>query len=104
MHFRSGGIDPGRDGCRVPLPWAGTARPFGFSPAGAAVAVAPPAGALGRPDRRGQLADPGSMLHLYRDCAAIRRAEAGLGDGPMAWLPSGPGRARVRARRSASSA
>ena len=26
MHFRSGGTDPGRDGCRVPLPWAG-ARP-----------------------------------------------------------------------------
>jgi hypothetical protein len=20
MHFRSGGVDPGRDGCRVPLP------------------------------------------------------------------------------------
>ena len=23
MHARSGGIDPGRDGCRVPLPWSG---------------------------------------------------------------------------------
>jgi alpha-glucosidase len=23
MWFRSGGVDPGRDGCRVPLPWAG---------------------------------------------------------------------------------
>ncbi len=22
MHFRSGGVDPGRDGCRVPLPWS----------------------------------------------------------------------------------
>ena len=35
MHFRSGGADPGRDGCRVPLPWSGEARPFGFSAAGA---------------------------------------------------------------------
>ncbi len=34
MHDRSGGTDPGRDGCRVPLPWSGTAAPFGFSPAG----------------------------------------------------------------------
>ncbi len=35
MHFRSGGIDPGRDGCRVPLPWSGDRAPFGFSPDGA---------------------------------------------------------------------
>ena len=33
MHFRSEGVDPGRDGCRVPLPWSGTSAPFGFSPA-----------------------------------------------------------------------
>ena len=32
MHFQSGGVDPGRDGCRVPLPWSGSAPPFGFSP------------------------------------------------------------------------
>src|SRR4029077_1989905 len=31
MHDRSGGIDPGRDGCRVPLPWSGSTPPFGFS-------------------------------------------------------------------------
>src|SRR5678815_1648554 len=35
MHFRSGGVDPGRDGCRVPLPWSGGEAPFGFSPDGA---------------------------------------------------------------------
>ncbi|WP_026453436.1 glycoside hydrolase family 13 protein, partial [Saccharomonospora iraqiensis] len=27
---RSGHTDRGRDGCRVPLPWSGTAPPFGF--------------------------------------------------------------------------
>ena len=49
MHARSGGIDPGRDGCRVPLPWAGTAAPFGFSPADAVgLALAQPARPLGR--------------------------------------------------------
>jgi alpha-glucosidase len=31
MHRRSGGVDPGRDGCRVPLPWSGVAAPYGFS-------------------------------------------------------------------------
>ena len=29
---RTGGADPGRDGSRVPLPWAGKEPPFGFSP------------------------------------------------------------------------
>ncbi len=35
MWPRSGRVDPGRDGCRVPMPWAGVEAPFGFSPAGA---------------------------------------------------------------------
>ncbi|HEY3015473.1 MAG TPA: glycoside hydrolase family 13 protein, partial [Nocardioides sp.] len=29
---RSGHTDPGRDGCRVPLPWSGDTAPYGFSP------------------------------------------------------------------------
>ena len=29
---RTSGADPGRDGARVPLPWSGLERPFGFSP------------------------------------------------------------------------
>ncbi len=33
MHFQSGGVDPGRDGCRVPLPWSGTVRAVRFQPA-----------------------------------------------------------------------
>ncbi len=49
---RTGGADPGRDGCRVPLPWAGPEPPFGFSPPGAAApAVAAAARGLARPDR-----------------------------------------------------
>ena len=53
MYFRSGGTDPGRDGCRVPLPWSGSGPPFGFSPAGARErAVAAAAGPLGRPHGR----------------------------------------------------
>ena len=89
MHVRSGGVDPGRDGCRVPLPWSGDRPPFGFSPEGTTAApwLSQPAhwAAL---TAEAQLADPGSMLRLYRALLHIRREEPGLGDGPFAWLPS----------------
>ena len=42
MHARSGGVDPGRDGCRVPVPWSGSAAPYGFSPDGASSWLAQP--------------------------------------------------------------
>ena len=91
MHARSGGTDPGRDGCRVPLPWSGAEPPFGFSPDGAA----------GRPwlsqpvdwadlTVEAQTADPGSMLELYRAALRIRRAEPDLGDGALAWRAAAP--------------
>ena len=35
MHFQSGGTDPGRDGCRVPLPWDGTSRRSASGPTAA---------------------------------------------------------------------
>ncbi len=53
MYLRSGGQDPGRDGCRVPLPWSGSRPPFGFTPAGRhGRALASPAGSLGPAHRR----------------------------------------------------
>ena len=91
MHERSGGVDPGRDGCRVPLPWSGTTAPFGFSAAGTTASPW-----LTQPGHWAALtveaeeADPDSMLHLYRAVLATRRAERGLGDGPFAWLESAP--------------
>ena len=92
MHERSGGVDPGRDGCRVPLPWSGDRPPFGFSPARA---TARPW--LSQPVHwadltvEAQLGDPRSMLLLYRAALHIRRQEPGLGDGPFTWLPKTPG-------------
>lgn len=96
MHFRSGGVDPGRDGCRVPLPWRGTEPPFGFSPAAPG-----PDGTVARPwlpqppewaglTVQAQEADPGSMLWLYRQALRIRKRERSLGDGTLTWLPSEP--------------
>jgi alpha-glucosidase len=90
IFWRTGGADPGRDGCRVPLPWSGDEPPFGFSPAGAS---APPW--LPQPARwagytaQGEAADPDSMLSLYRAALHHRSAETNLGDGEMAWLPAG---------------
>jgi alpha-glucosidase len=91
MHYRSGGIDPGRDGCRVPLPWSGTTAPFGFSPAGAA-------GDPWLPQPTGwssytvdaQATDDGSMLALYRAALRIRRAEPELGNDALTFLDVAP--------------
>nr|WP_217181720.1 glycoside hydrolase family 13 protein [Streptomyces sp. AC495_CC817] len=85
MHFRSGGVDPGRDGCRVPLPWSGNATPYGFggSPW------------LPQPDDWAALSveaqerDPESTLHLYRDAIALRRRIPDLADGDVEWLELG---------------
>ncbi|MFY1634322.1 glycoside hydrolase family 13 protein [Solwaraspora sp. WMMB335] len=89
MFVRSGGADPGRDGCRVPLPWAGDAPPFGFSPDGATARPWLPQPADWK-DRtvRAQTGDPHSMLELYRAALALRRTEPALGDGELAWLPA----------------
>ncbi|SDC24204.1 alpha-glucosidase [Sanguibacter gelidistatuariae] len=92
MHFRSQGVDPGRDGCRVPLPWSGTLPPFGFSPDGATGEpwLPQPADWAGL-TVEAQHVDPSSMLNLYRAALAIRRAEPALAEAPLEWLPTSPG-------------
>ncbi|MFE9426423.1 alpha-amylase family glycosyl hydrolase [Kitasatospora sp. NPDC006697] len=70
----SGHSDPGRDGCRVPLPWEGQRAPYGFGPA------APEQSWLPQPEDwaaltvRAQQGDPGSTLELYRAALRLRRA------------------------------
>ncbi|MEZ0448957.1 glycoside hydrolase family 13 protein [Cellulomonas sp. ICMP 17802] len=89
MHFRSEGVDPGRDGCRVPLPWSGSTSPYGFSPDGSTARPwLPQPAAWAGLTVTAQEADPASTLHLYRDLLAIRRSEPALGDGPMTWIDS----------------
>lgn len=73
-HHR-GGV-PGRDGCRVPIPWRQDAAAYGFSPSGESW--------LPQPEAFGPLAVdaqdgvPGSTLEMYRRALYLRR-ELGLG-------------------------
>ncbi|WP_327042381.1 glycoside hydrolase family 13 protein [Micromonospora ureilytica] len=91
MWERSGRIDPGRDGCRVPLPWAGDEPPFEFSPKGAAAPWLPqPADWKGR-TASAQTGDSASMLELYRAAIQARKADPALGDGELTWLPAPDG-------------
>ncbi|MDI1464978.1 glycoside hydrolase family 13 protein [Catellatospora sp. KI3] len=91
MWHRTAGVDPGRDGCRVPLPWSGDAAPFGFSPDDApAKPWLPQPAAWKAYTAQAQTGDPASMLELYRKALHTRHAEPALGDGEMAWLDSAP--------------
>jgi alpha-glucosidase len=89
---RSNGADPGRDGCRVPLPWAGDESPFGFSPPGTAALPWLPQPKEWRDlTVEAEAGDEGSMLELYRSALRIRHAEPALGDGSMTWLDAPDG-------------
>ncbi|MER7761149.1 alpha-amylase family glycosyl hydrolase [Streptomyces sp. NPDC097619] len=81
-HLRSGGRAPGRDGCRVPLPWSAEPwrDPWLPQPAGWDRYAA---------DR--QALDPGSVLSLYREALRLRRASGAFGGGGAAWLPAPAG-------------
>ena len=83
--FRTGGAEVGRDGDRVPMPWAGTEAPFGFGPAGSVPWLPQPA-SWAALTVDAQDADPSSVLSLYRAALAIRRAEPGLRGEAFRWL------------------
>lgn len=89
MHARSGGVDPGRDGCRVPLPWSGEAPPYGFSPL-AVEPWLPQPGTWAGLTAAAEAADPGSMLALYRAALRIRHDDPDLGSGGLTWIDLGP--------------
>jgi alpha-glucosidase len=88
MWHRSGGVDPGRDGCRIPIPWSGAAPPYGFSENSAARPW------LDQPDDWAALTveaesnDASSMLALYRAGLLLRR-QAPWGAGDFEWLSLG---------------
>lgn len=87
MWHRSGDTDPGRDGCRVPIPWSGSAPPFGFSPDGAKPWLPQPA-AWKAYTVEAQARDPHSMLSLYRSALRLRRT---FRASPFEWRASPQG-------------
>jgi len=84
--FRTAGVELGRDGCRVPLPWAADEPGFGFSPTGATWLPQPASwGAYALDAQRGVA---GSTYETYRTALALRRAER-LGSGDLVWRELG---------------
>ncbi|MGV8972598.1 MAG: glycoside hydrolase family 13 protein [Rhodoglobus sp.] len=69
-YFRNPGVDIGRDGCRVPLPWLREGASYGFGPSGAYL---PQPRWFGELSVQAQDDDPESTLSLYRDALALRR-------------------------------
>ncbi|GAB2616522.1 glycoside hydrolase family 13 protein [Kribbella endophytica] len=65
IFHRSAGQDPGRDGCRVPLPWTTTGASFGFNSQGFTPWLPQPAD-WGAWSVEKQQQEEDSMLQLYR--------------------------------------
>ncbi|VTR77114.1 glycoside hydrolase family 13 protein [Cellulomonas hominis] len=83
--FRTNGVERGRDGCRVPLPWQADAPGFGYSPTGDTWLPQPASWAAYAADVQDGV--PGSTLELYRAALRLRRSER-LGTGGAAWEPA----------------
>ena len=74
---------PGRDGCRVPLPWSGDEPPFGFSPPARRQPWLPQPAGLARPHRRGAGRRPGLDARRSTARAGLRRAEPASATAPL---------------------
>ncbi len=79
---RSGGADKGRDGCRVPLPWATDGPAFGF---GAGTVHLPQPAWFGPLSVQAQERDSASTLALYRQALSWRRRLQGAET--LEWMP-----------------
>ena len=77
---RTHGAVPGRDGCRIPLPWSADAP---ITPSW----LPQPAG-WGQYSVAAQSGDPGSFLTLYRAALRLRGELPALGAGTLRWLDS----------------
>ena len=97
MWHRSGGVDPGRDGCRIPLPWDGDRPPYGFSREGADRPWLDQPVDWARLTVEAQSEIATSMLSLYRTGLRIRRAAPWSGDAAPWWIPPPSRSSRSRA-------
>jgi alpha-glucosidase len=87
--LRSDGREAGRDGCRVPMPWAAGEPSFGFTAAGATADPWLPQPAwFARHAVDRQVGEPTSFLTLYRTLLRARRTVFAA-DEPLRWLDVG---------------
>ncbi|WP_219461960.1 glycoside hydrolase family 13 protein [Nonomuraea rhizosphaerae] len=90
VFFQSEGKLPGRDGCRVPIPWAKDGASYGFSPDGVAPWLPQPQD-FSELSAEAQDADPGSTLAFYRQALACRRDLVRSIPYTLEWLDSPEG-------------
>ncbi|MCA4132899.1 alpha-amylase family glycosyl hydrolase [Arthrobacter sp. M4] len=81
--FRNKGVDVGRDGCRVPLPWENNGSSFGF---GEATAHLPQPEWFGGFAVAAQDGVEGSTLELYRAALALRSQLQAAEE--LEWIPT----------------
>jgi alpha-glucosidase len=92
MFKQTEGKNRGRDGCRVPIPWARSGPTYGFSPAGAAQAPwLPQPASWAELSAEAQTGVAGSTLELFRSALHLRRSEPGLAGESLQWLTSPDG-------------
>ena len=86
---RSGHTRRGRDRCRIPLPWSGTAPSYGFSSSPTTWLPMPPD--WGPLTVAAQQADDDSMLSLYRTALRLRATSPAFDGQSLEWLPAPEG-------------
>lgn len=82
--FRNPGVDVGRDGCRVPLPWANEGPSLGFGDADAHI---PQPSWFAEAAASVQDGKEASTLELYREALRLRRQFQAAED--LAWVETG---------------
>ncbi|MCL1801612.1 MAG: DUF3459 domain-containing protein, partial [Promicromonosporaceae bacterium] len=80
--FTNPGVDVGRDGCRVPLPWQADAPAFGF---GETISHLPQPEYWGDFAVDVELADPDSTLRFYQKAIKLRQELEALEE-TLTWL------------------
>jgi alpha-glucosidase len=86
---RSGHTRRGRDAHRIPLPWEGSAPPYGFTTSNASWLPMPEG--WGPLTVQAQRADPESTLSLYRRAIELRRTHPGFAGDTVEWLDAPEG-------------
>jgi alpha-glucosidase len=83
--FRTQGLQKGRDGARVPMPWSGDQTPFNFSSGSPWLPIPQEWREL---SVSAQESDAASTLNLYRSALKIRRDKL-VGTGEIEWVDRG---------------